>query len=91
MKFSGFQQGTYTVQSPRINNTISPVKTQVVTFGKEKKGDVNSDGEVDISDIVAIINVMAGTDGNTSADVNHDGKTDISDITAIVNIMAGQK
>ena len=91
MKFSGFQQGTYTVQSPHINNTISPVKTQVVTFGKEKKGDVNSDGEVDISDIVAIINVMAGTDGNISADVNHDGKTDISDITAIVNIMAGQK
>ena len=66
-------------------------------------GDVNNDGETNISDIVTIINVMAGKDANTGtdmnapaavkakSDVNHDGKTDISDITAVINIMAGQK
>ena len=66
-------------------------------------GDVNDDGETNISDIVTIINVMAGKDANTGtdmntpaavktkSDVNHDGKTDISDITAVINIMAGQK
>ena len=66
-------------------------------------GDVNNDGETNISDIVTIINVMAGKDANTGtdmnapaavkakSDVNHDGKTDISDIAAVINIMAGQK
>ncbi len=65
-------------------------------------GDVNDDGETNISDIVTIINVMAGKDAGTGtemnapaakakSDVNHDGKTDISDITAVINIMAGQK
>ena len=64
---------------------------------------VNNDHIIDISDVVAIINVMAGTDDNGSADVkaaaaakakpdvNGDGKTDISDITAMINIIAGAK
>ena len=47
--------------------------------------DVNADNTIDISDIVAVINVIAGTDTNDRADVNADGKTDISDIVAIIN------
>ena len=55
------------------------------------EGDLNGDNKTDISDVVAIINVMAGTDTNDKSDVNGDGKTDISDITAVINIMAGIK
>ena len=43
---------------------------------------------VDISDSVAVINVIAGTAVNSKADVNADGKTDISDIVAIINSIA---
>ena len=53
-----------------------------------KPADVNQDNTVDISDIVAVINVIAGTDSNDKADVNADGKTDISDIVAIINSIA---
>ena len=53
-----------------------------------KTGDVNSDGKVDISDIVAVINHIAGADQYTTADVNADDKVDISDIVAIINIIA---
>ena len=53
-----------------------------------KPADVNQDNTVDISDIVAVINVIAGTDSNSKADVNADGKTDISDIVAIINSIA---
>ena len=55
-----------------------------------KKGDVNEDDKVDISDIVAVINQIAGTASYKNADVNGDGKVDISDIVAIINIIAGQ-
>ena len=58
-------------------------------------GDVNGDGQVGIGDIVAITNVMAGTEQNpvivSNADVNGDGQVGIGDIVAITNIMAGVK
>ncbi len=65
------------------------VKTGV-TISDKKKGDVNEDGKVDISDIVAVINQIAGTATYRYADVNEDTKVDISDIVAIINVIAGQ-
>ena len=64
-------------------------------FGKQPptklKGDVNLDGMVDISDVVAVINTMAGdTTFKDTSDVNEDNDTNISDVVAIINIMAGQ-
>ncbi len=60
----------------------------------QRRGDVNGDGAVDVADIAAIINVMAGTavpgaSPSTSADVNGDGTVDVADIAAIINLMAG--
>lgn len=55
-----------------------------------QKGDVNQDKNIDISDIVAIINQIAGTATYANADVNGDGNVDISDIVAVINIIAGQ-
>lgn len=54
------------------------------------KGDVNLDGNVDISDIVAVINTIAGDSKYlNTANVNGDNSIDISDIVAIINIIAG--
>ena len=61
-----------------------------LTVETEKmKGDVNEDGTVDISDIVAVINCIAGTQSYPMSDVNEDNVTDISDIVAVINIIAG--
>ena len=56
------------------------------------KGDVNEDGAVNINDVVAIINVMAGTAEWPNANVNEDpeGSVDINDVVAVINIMAGK-
>ena len=54
-------------------------------------GDVNEDGTVDISDIVAIINQIAGTQTYRYSDVNNDNGVDISDIVAIINIIANKE
>jgi hypothetical protein len=45
---------------------------------------------VDISDVVAVINQMAGTASYKAADVNNDNEVNISDVVAVINIMAGQ-
>ena len=90
--FPDFSPGTYYIRY--VGNLITYTwdeEVEVVCYGTQLKGDVNSDNKVDISDVVAIINVMAGTDTNNKSDVNGDGKTDISDITAVINIIAGYK
>ena len=53
------------------------------------KGDVNEDGAVNINDVVAIINVMAGAAEWRYANVNGDERVDINDVVAVINIMAG--
>lgn len=53
-------------------------------------GDVNQDGQVDIADVNAVINVMLGKDSNPLADVTGDGNTDIADVNAVINIMLGK-
>ena len=59
------------------------------SMSAQKIGDVNLDKTVDISDVVAVINTIAGlTTYQTTADVNGDNTIDISDIVAIINIIA---
>ena len=62
-------------------------ETRVFTT-EPSPADVNLDGVVDISDIVAVINHIAGTNTYKHADVNGDTKVDISDIVAIINAIA---
>ena len=84
----------FTVGGEANNRLWALVKDGYITLGVEPpaqlSGDVNSDGKVDISDIVAIINHIAGTASFSLADVNADNKVDISDIVAVINIIAAQ-
>ncbi len=57
-----------------------------------KKGDVNGDDQVDISDVVELVNIILGSAedaDNSSADVNGDTNIDISDVVELVNIILG--
>ncbi len=52
------------------------------------KGDVNGDGEVDVRDITALIDViMNSVTDNPRADVSEDGEIDVRDITALIDII----
>ena len=53
--------------------------------------DINKDGKVDITDVVGVVNTIAGdTRYEESSDVNSDGRTDITDVVDIINVIAGQ-
>ena len=55
-----------------------------------KKGDVNMDGEVNVSDVTMLVSMILGnTTMNTAADVNTDGEVNVSDVTALVSIILG--
>ncbi|HEY3280660.1 MAG TPA: dockerin type I repeat-containing protein [Armatimonadota bacterium] len=58
------------------------------------KGDVNGNGKLDISDVVAALRFVAGLTTptaaqTTAADINGNSKVDISDIVALLRAVAG--
>ena len=52
-------------------------------------GDVNGDGEVNISDVNALIDMILGSAADSSGDVNHDGEVNISDVNTVIDIILG--
>lgn len=62
-----------------------------IVHGGGVVGDVTGDGEVDVADVNAVINMMLGKAPIADeADVTGDGEVDITDVNIIVNIMLGK-
>ena len=55
------------------------------------RGDVNGDGNVTISDVTALIDLLlgGGTINNPAADCNGDSNVTISDVTALIDYLLG--
>ena len=57
-------------------------------------GDLNGDGQVDVSDVNIVINAMLGkasaADCVGNPDLNGDGLVDVSDVNAVINRMLGK-
>jgi len=73
------------------NDSMEKTLTIHVTEGQDILGDINGDGEVNVGDIMAIINIMANgaaDPAGSNADINGDGEVNVGDIMAIINIMA---
>ncbi len=55
------------------------------------KGDANHDGNVDIADVNAAIDMMLGkTSTDMIVDMNNDGSVDIADVNAMIDLMLGK-
>jgi len=74
----------------------SNIQTVTLVAGSHTVGDVNSDGDINISDVTVLIDrVLAGKamDGccEECADVNGDGTIDITDVTALIDMVLAGK
>jgi len=57
------------------------------------RGDVNLDGQVDVNDVTALVDIILGTWGSQvhgNADINADSEVDVNDVTALVDIILGK-
>ena len=65
----------------------------IISFGvdiySQAPGDINGDGEVNVSDVTALINKILGSSTYTDAvcDINGDGEINVSDVTALINMI----
>ena len=53
------------------------------------RGDVNNDGEVSISDVNMVIDIILSGGTNISGDVNGDGEVNIIDVNSVIDIILG--
>lgn len=59
------------------------------TLNSSTKGDVNSDGEINIADVNLIISIILSGDSNSDGDVNSDGEINIADVNTVIGIILG--
>ena len=75
----------------RNYNYLPPEQLETgVTYlqGKEiPYGDLNQDGEINVVDIIALVNLIINNEYSDIADVNNTGSLDITDIIELVNII----
>ena len=67
-----------------------PDSNVTITVTWKLKGDVNGNGTVDISDVVALVNAILNDESNDAYDVSGDNAVDINDVVALVNLILGQ-
>ena len=71
------------------DDQVRSIKTSVYEVLGGINGDVNGDGNVNVSDVTALVNMILGVipKDEARADVNGDGNVNVSDVTALVNII----
>ena len=86
---------TILIRNTRFGTTsgqeiLFPDETCIVTSSTPPiRGDVNGDGEVNIADINAVIDMILSGSSNLLGDVNGDGEINIADINAIIDLILG--
>ena len=74
----------------RLTNTQAGNTTKVyIDRWSKATGDINGDGEINVSDVTALINKILGSSTYSDAvcDINGDGEINVSDVTALINMI----
>lgn len=100
--FSDVSTGTYTVKarssdgslngSAEITVKADSILNADVTLQKWQKGDVNKDGEINVTDIVALINHVNGTASLTGidhCDLDGNSQINVTDVVILINHVNG--
>ena len=73
-----------------LTTAIGALTAPVMASGLGR-GDVNSDGNVNIGDVTTLINYLLSGDASAisleNADINHDNSVNISDVTSLINYL----
>lgn len=90
--------GCFPVQDAANHEIMSKAETVSVKIAGETIVDINRDGDMNVGDVTALVDIVLGKDNvepykydHKAADVNGDGKFDVSDVTALVNLILNKK
>ena len=68
---------------------VKDINSFGIDIYSQAPGDINGDGEVNVSDVTALINKILGSSTYSDAvcDINGDGEINVSDVTALINMI----
>jgi len=72
-----------------IDMKVQNTSVAIETPGSDGAGDVDSNGTVDIFDLLELLKVLGSGQGGPETDVNGDSKTDIFDLLELLKILSG--
>ena len=86
--------GTYRIAISVVSGDLQNGSCYIInaTAPSTRKGDINYDGDIDVSDVTALIAIVlnnASADMNV-ADLNNDSVIDVSDVTAVIALVLAQ-
>ena len=84
----GFFPPTYVHKAFGPTITLHFIKGDIPNPGVP--GDVNGDGEVNISDVNAVIDMILSQSSDRAGDVNGDGEVNIADVNAVIDLILNQ-
>tara|TARA_S200000501_G_C20869542_1_gene763578 strand:- start:4782 stop:5942 length:1161 start_codon:yes stop_codon:yes gene_type:complete len=82
-------ESTCELLTSNIPSTSSQYLTNI-TCSESLIGDVNSDGLINVIDIISIVNLILVSDFQSNADINNDLQINVLDIVSVVNLILGQ-
>ena len=72
----------------KIGNRQSTIKVRGLV---PEPGDLNDDGEVDVTDVVELIDMVLSGIYDASLDINGDGEVDVTDVVELIDmVLAGE-
>lgn len=99
---SNVSTGTYTLKAKSSDGSLNgsasvtvaadSISNEDVTLQKWQKGDVNKDGEINVTDIVALINHVNGTASLTGidhCDLDGNSQINVTDVVILINHVNG--
>ena len=66
---------------------VSQMAIEDITPAQHQRGDVNGDGEVNIADVNALIDMILKGEASDNADVNSDGEVNIADVNNLIDLI----
>ena len=93
---SGMEQKSYSLllsqillsdadgQVTKLNNRVTTIK---VTESFTMKGDLNVDGDVDVTDVVELIDMVLAGIYDAAGDINGDGEVDVTDVVELIDMV----
>ncbi|MDO4512161.1 MAG: dockerin type I domain-containing protein, partial [Bacteroidales bacterium] len=84
--------GTAIITATTVSGGLT-AEMRLTVNGAALLGDVNGDGEVNVTDVTALVNHILGTTQypTAQADINADGEVNVTDVTALINIILGTR
>ena len=82
--------------APRADKDNCAAVRRIRIYGLQRNaGDLNADGNVDVSDVSLLIDVVLGKPVTLAkdavTDLNNDGNTDVSDVSLLIDLILGKQ